>query len=267
MPERSLIDLQQYRRARHTVTELNAEAVRLRAELARLRRDLAETLHNFHATRAAQLMEANENLLLAVLQANQVAESAITDLDILTQISQRDPLTGTPNRTLMQDRLNQAISLAHRHGTRVAVLFLDLDNFKRINDTLGHGVGDAVLRQVAHCLQTVVRDSDAVSRHGGDEFLILLPEITQATDASMIATKILTALAQPTQIGDHTLRLGCCVGIALYPDDGMDATTLICRADTAMYHAKQHGRGQLAFYQHTPSSPMVTPPPGTAQPE
>lgn len=263
MPEHSPVDLQQYHRARHTVTELNAEAVRLRAELARLRRDLAETLHNFHATRAAQLMEANENLLLAVLQANQVAESAITDLDTLTQISQRDPLTGTPNRTLMLDRLNQAISLAHRHGTRVAVLFLDLDNFKQINDTLGHGVGDAVLRRVAHCLQSVVRDSDAVSRHGGDEFLVLLPEITQAADAAMIATKILAALALPSRISGHTLCLGCSLGIAFYPDDGTDAATLICRADTAMYHAKRHGRGQLAFYHPPPEPPMADPPPET----
>ncbi len=198
------------------------------AELARLRRELTAARNDCDARRSAQLREANEKLLLAALQADQIAESAVNDRDVLASRSQRDPLTGTPNRSLMLDRLESAIALAHRRGTHIAVLFLDLDLFKQINDVLGHAVGDETLQLVARRLQSVLRDSDTVSRHGGDEFLALLTEITQPTDATLIADKMLAAL---------------------YPQDGTDAASLIAHADAAMYAAKRAGGGRCALHQ------------------
>ncbi len=198
------------------------------AELARLRQELTAARNDCDARRSAQLREANEKLLLAALQADQIAESAVNDRDVLASRSQRDPLTGTPNRSLMLDRLESAIALAHRRGTHIAVLFLDLDLFKQINDVLGHAVGDETLQLVARRLQSVLRDSDTVSRHGGDEFLALLTEITQPTDATLIADKMLAAL---------------------YPQDGTDAASLIAHADAAMYAAKRAGGGRCALHQ------------------
>ncbi len=207
------------------------------AELARLRQELTAARNDCDARRSAQLREANEKLLLAALQADQIAESAVNDRDVLASRSQRDPLTGTPNRSLMLDRLESAIALAHRRGTHIAVLFLDLDLFKQINDVLGHAVGDETLQLVARRLQSVLRDSDTVSRHGGDEFLALLTEITQPTDATLIADKMLAAL---------------------YPQDGTDAASLIAHADAAMYAAKRAGGGRCALHQ--PDTPPDAPP-------
>ena len=121
------------------------------------------------------MAEANEQLALVALHAESVAETAVSELGELARSGQRDPLTGLPNRLLMLDRLENAIATARRHETRIAVLFIDLDNFKRINDTLGHAIGDEALKLAARRLQSAVRDSDTVSRHGGEEFLVLLP--------------------------------------------------------------------------------------------
>ena len=241
-----------------TLAQLDEAANRLVAELARLRQELTAARNDCDARRSAQLREANEKLLLAALQADQIAESAVNDRDVLANRSQRDPLTGTPNRSLMLDRLESAIALAHRRGTHIAVLFLDLDLFKQISDVLGHAVGDETLQLVAQRLQSVLRDSDTVSRHGGDEFLALLTEITQPTDATLIADKMLAALAAPARIGDHLLNLSGSVGIALYPQDGTDAASLIAHADAAMYAAKRAGGGRCALHQ--PDTPPESAP-------
>lgn len=201
------------------------------------------------ALRAEVLLQANEQLVLAVLHAEELVQTLEGKVDALARSSQHDPLTDTPNRLLMRDRLESAISLGRRYGTRSAVLSIDLDNFKQINDTLGHAVGDEVLRLVARRLESVVRDSDAVSRHGGDEFLVLLAEVTQASDAALIATKIQSALAGPMRVGTHELRVGASIGMAIYPEDGEDAATLIRRADAAMYHRKRRGGHGFGFYR------------------
>lgn len=224
----------------------------LRAELAQLHQKLATAQRDFDATRATLLRDANERLVIAALQADSVAEHALNNLDELTRSSQHDPLTGTPNRSLMLDRLESAISLARRRSTRIAVFFLDLDNFKEINDSRGHAVGDEILKLVAHRMAGVLRNSDAVSRHGGDEFLALLADVSQASDAAMVASKMLLAIAAPAQFGEFLVPISASIGIALYPEDGNDAATLIARADAAMYSIKHSGGGRFAFHQATP---------------
>jgi diguanylate cyclase (GGDEF)-like protein len=235
--------------ATRTLAQLNRQADEVRADILRSRRELAKVQHDYGDARAAQLLEANEHLVLATLQAETIAETATSHLDELARTSQRDALTETPNRALMLDRLENAIALARRHVTRLAVLFLDLDQFKHINDTLGHMVGDDVLRLVARRLESVVRASDSVSRHGGDEFLVLVGEISHAADAAVIAAKILAVLTAPSRVGDHMLRLSASVGIATYPEDGEDAATLISRADAAMYRSKRRRLGGFEFHR------------------
>jgi diguanylate cyclase len=192
--------------AEHALALLNEQADEVRADIVRSRRELAKVQRDIGGSRAAQLLEANEQLVLAALQAESIAEEATGHLDELARSSQRDALTDTPNRALMLDRLENAIALARRHVTRIAVIFLDLDQFKQINDTLGHAVGDEVLQLVARRLESVVRASDTVSRHGGDEFLVLIGEISRASDAGVIAAKILAVLTAPSRVGDPRHR-------------------------------------------------------------
>ena len=240
--------------ATRTLALLNEQADGVRAELVELKRNLADAEREFSGLVAAQLLEANEQLVLAALHAETIAETAVGNLDALARISQRDALTDTPNRALMLDRLENAIAMAERHGTRVAVLFVDLDHFKQINDSFGHGVGDAVLQLAARRLEAAVRHSDTVSRHGGDEFLVLLAEVSQASDAGVIAAKMLAELALPAQLGEHRMGLSASIGIAVYPDDGVEVSTLIARADAAMFHSKRSGAGSFGFYRDAPKS-------------
>jgi diguanylate cyclase len=242
--------------AARAVALLNKQADEIRADIVRARRELAQVQRDFGGARAAQLVEANEQLVLAALQAETIAETATGHLDELARSSQRDVLTDTPNRALMLDRLENAIALARRHVTRLAVLFLDLDQFKHINDTLGHAVGDEVLQLVARRLESVVRASDTVSRHGGDEFLVLIGEVSKASDAAVIAAKILAVLTAPCRVGAHMLRLSASLGIATYPDDGEDAASLISRADAAMYRSKRRRPGGFEFHrEQIPGAP------------
>ncbi len=229
---------------REQLRQARAEAAALRAELALQRQAGA-------SPRASDLLEANQNLVLATLHAQEGADTARSDLDALTDASQHDNLTGTPNRALMKDRMVSAITLARRRGTRLAVLFVDIDNFKHFNDTRGHAAGDMVLKRVAACLGAAVRDSDTVSRHGGDEFLVLLSEVAGAAEAALVAKKMLAGLARSVTAPDATLPLGVSVGIALFPEDGADAATLINHADAAMYHAKQRGGSGFVFHTRT----------------
>ncbi len=167
----------------------------------------------------------------------------------MSYLAQHDTLTNLPNRVLLEDRLSQAIAASRRHGTRIAVLFLDLDGFKHINDSLGHAIGDKLLQSVAERLLVCVRSSDTVSRQGGDEFVVLLSEIAHADDAGISATKILNALIAPHQIGPYSLRVTASIGLATYPDDGRDAEILIKNADMAMYQAKQNGHNNYQFFE------------------
>jgi diguanylate cyclase (GGDEF)-like protein/PAS domain S-box-containing protein len=167
----------------------------------------------------------------------------------MSYLAQHDTLTNLPNRLLLKDRVRQAIVASQRHGTRLAVLFLDLDGFKHINDSLGHAIGDELLRSVAERLLVCVRSSDTVSRLGGDEFVVLLPEIARAEDAGISATKILNALIAPHEIHPYSLRVTASIGLTTYPEDGQDAETLIKNADMAMYQAKQEGRNNYQFFE------------------
>lgn len=167
----------------------------------------------------------------------------------MTHSAQHDFLTGLPNRMLLNDRVSQAIVLALRHSKRVGVLFLDLDGFKHINDSLGHPIGDKLLQSIAKRLVSCVRSSDTVSRQGGDEFVVLLSEMEQQEDAAISAIRILEAMAEAHSIDHHDLHLTASIGVSVYPDDGLDAETLIKNADTAMYQAKENGRQTYQFFK------------------
>jgi diguanylate cyclase (GGDEF)-like protein/PAS domain S-box-containing protein len=167
----------------------------------------------------------------------------------MARLAQHDTLTNLTNRTVLQDRLSHAISASERKGTRIAVLFLDLDGFKHVNDSLSHAVGDRLLQSVAKRLLASVRTSDTVSRLGGDEFVIILSEVAHARDAGIKAGSILKALCAPFEIDEHKLSITASIGVTTFPDDGQDATTLIKNADLAMYQAKEKGRNNCQFFE------------------
>lgn len=163
-------------------------------------------------------------------------------LERMAYLAQHDALTGLPNRALLSERLSRAIGLARRHRHLLALLYLDLDAFKPINDSHGHALGDSLLQAVAGRLQDCMRDIDTVCRQGGDEFVILLAEIRQPEDAIKVAEKLLGILGRPYHIQGHELLITLSIGISLYPDDADDADTLMHNADTAMYYTKRNGR-------------------------
>jgi diguanylate cyclase (GGDEF)-like protein/PAS domain S-box-containing protein len=167
----------------------------------------------------------------------------------LAHSAAHDVLTGLPNRALLNDRVNQAILLAPRHTKKIAVLFLDLDGFKHVNDSLGHLTGDKLLQSIAKRLRICVRDSDTVSRQGGDEFVVLLSEMEHPEDAAVAARRMLQAVAAPHLITQQDLHVTASIGISVYPDDGLDAETLIKNADTAMYEVKGNGRQSFQFFK------------------
>lgn len=167
----------------------------------------------------------------------------------MTHLAHHDFLTNLPNRVLLNDRIAQAISIAKRNDTKLAVMFLDLDNFKHINDSLGHATGDQLLKSVTNRLLDCVRDSDTVSRQGGDEFVILLAESKEENNASLTAEKIIEAMTKPHLLAKRQLHITTSIGVSVYPNDGADAGTLIKNADTAMYHAKDNGRNNYQFFR------------------
>jgi diguanylate cyclase (GGDEF)-like protein/PAS domain S-box-containing protein len=167
----------------------------------------------------------------------------------ISHLAQHDSLTDLPNRILFSDRLTEAIAAAHRYQRKLAVLFLDLDRFKHINDSLGHAIADRLLQSVALRLHACVRASDTVSRQGGDEFVILLTEVARAQDAAVCAEKILLAVRTLHHIDQHDLHVTASIGIVTYPDDGTDAEALMKNADFAMYHAKDSGRNNYQFFK------------------
>ncbi|MEP4544979.1 MAG: EAL domain-containing protein [Saccharospirillum sp.] len=165
-------------------------------------------------------------------------------------MAHHDELTGLPNRSLLQDRIDGAIESARRRQSRTAVLMIDLDRFKHVNDSLGHQTGDVLLKEVAGRLQRCVRSSDTIARLGGDEFVISLPDIGFDTTASTVAAKVMHELEAPFFVRNQPLKLGASIGISLYPEDGDSAHDLLRTADTAMYSAKKSGRGQYCYFTH-----------------
>jgi diguanylate cyclase (GGDEF)-like protein/PAS domain S-box-containing protein len=166
----------------------------------------------------------------------------------LENLAHFDALTALPNRTLLEDRLKLALAYAKREKKMLAVMFLDLDLFKEVNDSNGHEVGDLVLKQVALRLSACVRESDTVARLGGDEFIILLPIIDAETDATLVANKIVQAIEQPINAAQTNLHVTASIGIAMYPQHGMDEKLLMLNADMAMYQAKKSGKNQAKLF-------------------
>jgi diguanylate cyclase (GGDEF)-like protein len=224
----------------------------LREELARFRRDLDQLPQDYQSLSSDQRKQAYQRLNVAAEQAVQIADSAVRSLDELVKATQRDPLTDTPNRTLMLDRMKIAVMMARRRCSPLAVMFLDLDNFKRVNDTQGHAGGDEVLKLVARRIESVVRDSDTVSRFGGDEFVVLLPEIARAADAGLIAAKMLEALAAPNDLPNTLPGVRASIGISVFPEDGDGVPALLESADAAMYRAKKIEGNSYRFSSDPP---------------
>ena len=214
---------------------------RKRDAAERALRRAQHTLEQRVEERTLELARVNEGL-----QA-EVAERRLADQRVV-HMAHHDALTGLPNRTLFADRVAQAIARAHRRDGRIAVLFLDLDRFKNVNDSLGHAIGDLLLTAVAERLTNCLREEDTAARLGGDEFIISLPDVADAGEAARIATRILGELAKPFKIAGHQLHADGSIGIALYPTDGGNAETLMRNADTAMYHAKESGRANYQFF-------------------
>ncbi|MBD3652547.1 GGDEF domain-containing protein [Kangiella sp.] len=204
--------------------------------------------HNYwcwHTTNASPILDEEGQVTSTVGIARDITERKFIEQQIEHQ-AHYDSLTDLPNRALFSDRLEQAIRLAHRQQEKLAVLFVDLDKFKPVNDTYGHGIGDILLQQVAQRMRDCLRESDTIGRIGGDEFLVLLPHIESGSDSSHIAEKLLDAISSPYRINSINIHISCSIGIALYPDHGNTVLELIQTADQAMYVAKNQ-QGNKVF--------------------
>jgi diguanylate cyclase (GGDEF)-like protein/PAS domain S-box-containing protein len=220
------------------------KAVGLAADCLLIRRDGTERAIE---DTAAPIHDSKGQVAGAVIVFHDVSESR--DMKIrMSHLAQHDALTDLPNRTLLSYRITQAIALASRHNKQFAALFLDIDRFKLVNDSLGHTIGDQLLQSVAARLSACVRSTDTVSRLGGDEFVVVLSEIEHVRDATIIADKIIASIAAPHVIAQHAIHVTVSLGISLYPEDGIDAEALIKNADIALYHAKNNGRNNAQFF-------------------
>ena len=235
-------------KAAAVLADLQDETVQQRVLLARLQREIVEVQARLDTEHVAELVEANEHLVLALLQAQSDAVTDAKALNEVTRSAQLDALTGLPNRSLLHARFAAAIANAARRQDCVALIFLDLNHFKQINEVLGHLGGDEVLRSAAKALSSAVGEGDTVSRHCGDEFLILLPDVADHAQAARVAGNLITALGAPICVAEHVIRLSAAIGIALWPEHGEDPETLIGLADVAMARAKRHGRSNFAFH-------------------
>jgi len=207
---------------------------------------------------------ANVRLVIQAEAANSFIEGGLVDItdrkaaqDQVQFLAYYDSLTKLPNRSLLKDRLAQTLAAARRHKEKVAILFLDLDRFKDINDSLGHSIGDVLLEQVGQRLRLLARDEDTVARVGGDEFLVVLTSLHGPEDAAVAAERIVRELNQPFLIGSHSFNVGCSIGISLCPEHGTDEETLVKNADAAMYRAKESGRNAFRFYTEDMNAELV----------
>lgn len=197
----------------------------------------------------AHLRRANEQLVITSVQLQTATEELEKSREKMAHLANHDSLTDLPNRAQLSDRMEQAIAWAKRHHEKFAVLFVDLDRFKQVNDTFGHATGDQLLQSVAQRLRSVVRHSDTVSRLGGDEFVLLLSEVNEEEVTAVKVEKIRQVVVAPYSIAGNDLDIGATIGISIFPDDGNDATMLIRNADAAMYHAKEAGRNKCQFFR------------------
>ena len=202
---------------------------------------------------ASPIHDVHDRVAGAVIVFHDVGVARALSLK-MSHLAQHDPLTGLPNRVLLQDRLARAVATARREGTALAVLFIDVDRFKEINDTLGHTMGDHVLQSIAKRLRACTRESDTVSRRSGDEFVVLLPGVAASADGALVAEKVLAAMSVPHRIDQHDVHATVSIGVAICPDHGADADTLLQRADIALADAKLRGRSTYRVYM-----PKMTP--------
>ena len=200
-----------------------------------------DALERAVAERTAELQAANRRLQAEISERKQAETRA-------QHLADHDPLTALPNRRLLEDRLTQALAASQRNRRQTAVMFVDLDRFKAINDSVGHAAGDILLKEVADRLVKQLRVVDTTCRIGGDEFVVVLPEIRRSSDAANVAQKIIETVSQPVAAEGHQLQITPSIGISVFPDDGRDAETLIRNADAAMYHAKETGRANYQFF-------------------
>lgn len=242
---------------RETVRSAWQEAIRHKHSLQlefRFLRDTGASVWGLAQT--SPVFDSDGQLLSFIGSITDISEHKAAEAKI-ELLAHHDALTGLPNRLLLNDRVEQAIVHAERQNGKVALLFLDLDNFKTINDSLGHPVGDLLLQQVAHRLHGCVRESDTISRQGGDEFVIVLSDLENSETISALASKILQQLLSPFTVDQHELSTSISIGIAVYPDDGLDFNTLLQKADTAMYQAKEGGRNTYRFFNEEMNSNAV----------
>jgi diguanylate cyclase (GGDEF)-like protein/PAS domain S-box-containing protein len=214
----------------------------------------------FHIGQATGRKRTGENfpleIMTALLKGNEGVVVVIRDItdrmqteEKIRQMAYHDSLTGLPNRKLFSDRLDIALAQAQRNQKKVGIAMLDLDNFKDVNDTLGHAMGDLFLRAIAERLSAELREGDTVARFGGDEFILILPDLKVIEDAIQVAQKIVDSFCKPSLVDTHQLVVTTSIGIAVYPDDGTDEGILLKNADIAMYQAKQAGRAQYQLYK------------------
>ncbi len=226
------------------------------------RRNAKKVKAEFSAEMETSLREANEQLVVASVNAQVMTEAVERIMVHLSHMAEHDLLTNLPNRALLADRLAQSILLAKRHGSKLALMFLDIDHFKRINDSMGHAIGDRLLQSVARRLQASVRTSDTVSRHGGDEFVVLLPDIGDEQSVTHFAGKLIKSVGEPHFISGQEIRVTLSIGISICPDDGDDADVLMRNADMAMYKAKRSGRNSYEMFTPDMNTRALKHPPG-----
>jgi diguanylate cyclase len=245
--------------AREEGVHAREDATRTREAQALQREGLAtlreQEIHEGWASKAAmldrsiKLRQANEQLVIAAVQLQIATEEIEKSKAEMTHLANHDFLTDLPNRMQLFDRIAQAIALAKRHHAKLAVLFLDLDRFKLVNDTFGHAIGDQLLQSVAHRLKSAIRSSDTVSRQGGDEFVLLLSEVSQEEILALKIENIHRIITAPYCVAGNDLDIGATIGVSIFPADGEDAETLIRNADAAMYYAKENGRNHFQFFR------------------
>jgi diguanylate cyclase (GGDEF)-like protein len=236
------------------LARLGVQVDAMQAVLVRLLQDVVKAEAQLERGQAEQLVAVNERLVVAAMSSQADAEIAMLALSESAPENTLDPLTKLANRAAFARRALDLSAHVQQQGGRFALLFIDLDNFKTLNDTHGHGFGDLVLETVARRMQATVRQADIVSRHGGDEFLVLLPELVRIRDAQAVAEKLIAAVAEPMTVQDQQVRISASVGIAIYPDDAEDFETLVARADAAMYKAKRLQAGSHAFHAAIPDA-------------
>lgn len=215
-------------------------------------------LQNRLEEHVVRLQDVNKRLVIANVNAQILAERLEGAKAEMAHLAHHDYLTNLPNRIQLEENLTQAIKFARRHGTKVGLLFIDLDRFKIVNDSLGHDIGDQLLQAVAQRLLMSIRDADTVSRQGGDEFVVLLSDIHHSDELVASVEKIHHIITEPYSVAQHVLHIGASIGVSIYPDDGADNATLIKHADAAMYAAKEGGRNSYAFFEKKMNERAVT---------